>query len=417
MATKSKVTTKAKRKPAKRKTPKKAAPRTRGVQPLDCRLDSLPPEAAEVANRIESGGGLVIGSYCEPLGRNPLLLAALPIDSIEPTPFQRDLSDAHHKKLSGVIDRTGLFLDPVIAITAPKEGFWTPNGRHRLEAMRRLGAKAIIALVVPKREIAWQILALNTEKAHNLRERSLEVIRIYRGLIEEDASRPEKDFAFYLEEAALVTLGVCYERKGNFAGGAYHSILRRLSEFSDEPLRKSLTTHERHAKTLFDLDTRDRGSGRETQGARAGEPVPARVRRRTHQSVALDQGRAATVRRGAGDDVRARGPLQCGQDQTAGSCALGRCAGRGMRAGVRVATKKDPKRKQTVPEAAVRRGVSPGELRKLVRGQWSSSFPSPLGLFLCLFCGDSGTAMFTDPGRSRSGTDSAADPQAPAARG
>ncbi len=123
----------------------------------------------------------VIGSYCEPLGRNPLLLAALPIDQVEPTPFQRDLSDAHHKKLSGVIDRTGLFLDPVIAITAPKEGFWTPNGRHRLEAMRRLGAKSIIALVVPKREIAWQILALNTEKAHNLRERSLEVIRIYKG--------------------------------------------------------------------------------------------------------------------------------------------------------------------------------------------------------------------------------------------
>jgi ParB family transcriptional regulator, chromosome partitioning protein len=254
MATKAKSAAKSKRAPARRKTPKKAAPRTRGVQPLDCRLDTLPPEAAEVAARIEASGGLVIGSYFEPLGRNPLLLAALPIDSVEPTPFQRDLSDAHHKKLSGVIDRTGLFLDPVIAITAPADGFWTPNGRHRLEAMRRLGAKSIIALVVPKREIAWQILALNTEKAHNLRERSLEVIRIYRGLIDEDGARPEKDFAFYLEEAALVTLGVCYEQKGNFAGGAYHPILRRLSEFSSESLRKALATHERHAKTLFDLD-------------------------------------------------------------------------------------------------------------------------------------------------------------------
>ena len=169
-----------------------------------------------MAARIEREGGLVIGSYCEPLGRNPLLLAALPIDRVEPTPFQRDLSDAHHKKLSGVIDRTGLFLDPVIAITAPKEGFWTPNGRHRLEAMRRLGAKSIIALVVPKREIAWQILALNTEKAHNLRERSLEVIRIYKGLIEEDARRPESDFAFYLEEAALVTLGPVLRAQGQF---------------------------------------------------------------------------------------------------------------------------------------------------------------------------------------------------------
>ena len=243
-----------KRAPVRRKTPKKAAPRTRGIQPLECRIETMPAAAAEVAERVVADGGHVIGCYVEPLGGNPLLLAALPIDRVEPTPFQRDLSDAHYKKLSGVIDKTGLFLDPIIAITAPGEGFWTPNGRHRLEAMRRLGAKTIIALLVPKREIAWQILALNTEKAHNLREKSLEVIRIYKGLIEEDASRPEKQFAFYLEEAALVTLGLCYERKGNFAGGAYHPILRRLQEFSDEPIRKALVKHEKRAEQLFDLD-------------------------------------------------------------------------------------------------------------------------------------------------------------------
>jgi ParB family chromosome partitioning protein len=251
-----KSTTKRKRAPARRKTPKKAAPRTRGIQPSECRIETMPGPAAEVAARVEAEGGHVIGCYIEPLGGNPLLLAALPIERVEPTPFQRDLSDAHYKKLSGVIDRTGLFLDPVIAITAPKEGFWTPNGRHRLEAMRRLGAKTIIALVVPKREIAWQILALNTEKAHNLREKSLEVIRIYKGLIDEDATRPENSFAFYLEEAALVTLGLCYERKGNFAGGAYHPILRRLEEFSTDSLRKSLTVHEKRAEQVFDLDKR-----------------------------------------------------------------------------------------------------------------------------------------------------------------
>jgi ParB family chromosome partitioning protein len=55
--------------------------------------------------------------------------------------------------------------------------------------MRRLGAKSISALVVADREVAWEILALNTEKAHNLKERALEVIRIYRGLVDEDASR------------------------------------------------------------------------------------------------------------------------------------------------------------------------------------------------------------------------------------
>jgi ParB family transcriptional regulator, chromosome partitioning protein len=244
-----------KRSPAKR-TPRKAKAGTRGLLPPECRLDSLPADAQEARDRIESEGGLVIGAYNDPLGKHALLLAVLPIARIEPTPFQRDLSQAHHRKLADVLHRTGMFLDPVIAVAAPGEGFWTPNGRHRLEAMRRLGARSITALVVPKRDIAWQILALNTEKAHNLRERSLEVIRIYRGLMDEDARRPESAFAFYLEEASFVTLGVCYEKNGKFPGGAYNPIVRRLSKFSDESLSKAIREHERQADMLMDLDAR-----------------------------------------------------------------------------------------------------------------------------------------------------------------
>lgn len=255
MAAKPRARSALKRAPAKR-SPRKAAAGSRGLVPEECRLESLSGEAEEVRARIEKEGGLVLGAYHDPLGNNPLLMAILPIDRVEPTPFQRDLSQTHHRKLAGVIHRTGLFLDPVIAVTAPGKGFWTPNGRHRLEAMRRLGAKSITALVVPKREIAWQILALNTEKAHNLRERALEVIRIYRGLIDEDAKRRESEFAFYLEEASLVTLGVCYERNGKFAGGAYNPIVRRLERFSDEPLSKAIREHERHAESLLDLDSR-----------------------------------------------------------------------------------------------------------------------------------------------------------------
>src|SRR6202022_4165215 len=179
-----------------------------------------------------------------------------PSTRIEPTPFQRDLSDTHHKRLADVIAKTGRYLDPVIAVVAPSQGFWTPNGRHRLAAMRRLGARSIAALIVVDREVAWQILALNTEKAHNLKERSLEVFRIYRGLVEEDAARPESEFAFYLEEAALVTLGVCYEQAPRFGGGVYHSILRRLENFSDDPLRASLKVHQNHAATVLDLEER-----------------------------------------------------------------------------------------------------------------------------------------------------------------
>jgi ParB family chromosome partitioning protein len=210
--------------------------------------------AAEVTEAIEKAGGCVVGSYKEPLGGHPVFISILPIDAVEPTPFQRDLSDAHHKRLADVINKTGRFLDPIIAVVAPRGGFWTPNGRHRLEAMRRLGAKSIAALVVADRELAWQILALNTEKAHNLRERALEVIRIYRGLVDEDASRSESQFAFYLDEAALVTLGICYERVPRFGGGVYHPMLRRLETFTDEPLRSAIKDHEKRAGIVLDLE-------------------------------------------------------------------------------------------------------------------------------------------------------------------
>jgi ParB family transcriptional regulator, chromosome partitioning protein len=242
-----------KRAPAKRR-PRKAKAGTRGLLPAEARLDALSGEARVAAERIESVGGQLLGSYHDPLGRQPVLLAVLPIDSVEPTPFQRDLSQVHHRKLADVLDRTGMFLDPIIAVTAPDKGFWTPNGMHRLMAMRRLGARAITALVIPKREIAWQILALNTEKAHNLREKALEVIRIYRGLLEEDSSRSESGFAFYLEEASLVTMGICYEKNGKFAGGAYNPIVRRLTGFSEESIGKAIRAHEKRASMVMDLD-------------------------------------------------------------------------------------------------------------------------------------------------------------------
>ena len=234
-----------------KRRPRKQKAGSRGFSPAECKLENVP---SEISKRIEDEGGFVVGAYGDPLGKNPLVLAVLPIDKIEPTPFQRDLSQVHHRKLADVIDRTGYFLDPVIAVTAPDKGFWTPNGRHRLDAMRRLGAKAITALVVPKRELAWQILALNTEKAHNLKDKSLEVIRIFRNLMEESPGKTEQDFSYYLEEASFVTMGLCYEENPRFSGAVYNSFVRRLTEFSDSSLEKSLRHHEKIAQMILALD-------------------------------------------------------------------------------------------------------------------------------------------------------------------
>jgi len=263
MAAKKKAAAKS-RAPAK-KTPRKQKADSAGLDPTSCVVDEGDATLSPLEKIVESEGGVVVGRYKDPLGGHAMLMTILPVGKIEPTPFQRDLSDTHHKRLADVIQKTGRFLDPVIAVTAPKHagkknsdpdgpGFWTPNGRHRLEAMRRLGAKAITALVVPTREVAWQILALNTEKAHNLKERALEVIRIYRGLLEEDDSLGEKGFSFYLEDPALVTLGVCYEKNGRFAGGAYHPVLKRVEEFTEDPISKAIKHHEKLADLTLEVE-------------------------------------------------------------------------------------------------------------------------------------------------------------------
>lgn len=215
-----------------------------------------PPAAvSELIDVIGERDGHVLSSYREPYAGNWLVLASVPIDNIEPTPFQRELSDAHAKRLAAVIPKVGRFLDPLIAVSA-EDKFWTPNGMHRLEAMRRIGAKSVVALIVPEPEIAYRILALNTEKAHNLKDKSLEVVRMADALAdnEETAGEPESTWEFEFEEAGLLTIGRCYQSKARFSGGAYMPVVRRVDQFVDDPLTEANDMRRERATKLLALD-------------------------------------------------------------------------------------------------------------------------------------------------------------------
>jgi ParB family chromosome partitioning protein len=212
-----------------------------------------PTSVATLGRTIEDDGGSVLATYRDPLGGHWQLLAALPIDRVEPTPFQRDLSEAHVGRVANAIDKLDRYLDPVIAVPAGEGKYWSPNGYHRLGAMRELGAKSIVALVVPEPEVAHRILLLNTEKAHNLRERALEVARLAEALAALD-DRPEREFSMEFEEAALVTLGLCYQQNGRFSGGAYHPILKRCDKFLGSKLPTALETRRLRAEKLLELN-------------------------------------------------------------------------------------------------------------------------------------------------------------------
>lgn len=206
-----------------------------------------------LTEKIRSDGGSVIGVYREPFGSTPALFAALPIDRVEPTPYQRDPSDPHVKRLMNVVETLGRFLDPIIAVPH-RDGYVTPNGNHRLQAMRKLGARAVIALVVPDPEVAFKILALNTEKAHNLKEKSLETIRMLRALAEEQPSRAEREFAFEFEQPSYLTLGAAYEQRPRLSGGAYQSVLRRIDDFIDDKVARALKERSRRGDLILAVD-------------------------------------------------------------------------------------------------------------------------------------------------------------------
>lgn len=207
-----------------------------------------PPMAVlELAEQVQADGGTALAVYREPLGNAWQIFALLPLEQVRPTPYQRDLSPTHAKRLREIIKKLDRFIDPVVVVRHGPGEYWTPNGNHRRDALQKLKAKHIPVILIPEPEVAFQILALNTEKAHNLKEKSLEVIRMFRGLMQEGRRKTEEDFAFQFEEAHLITLGLLYEKHPRFSGSVHAPILRRVDKFLKLNFPRAYEERERRA--------------------------------------------------------------------------------------------------------------------------------------------------------------------------
>ena len=256
MAARKSKTTATPKKARKKSSRGKLAPRatSRGLDASEVAIPFDAVEIAAVVALVREVGGAVLGAYREPLGGRPLVLASLPLNMLQPTPFQRDLSPTHAKRLAQKIDETAAFLDPLIVVRGDDGRLWTPNGRHRLAAGKVLGLKQITALISPDETLAYRILALNTEKAHNLRDRSMEVIRMARSLAKRHPSAKESDYRAEFEAPELLTLGIVYEKASRFAGGAYSSFLKKVDRFGERTLSVALREREGHASRLLAID-------------------------------------------------------------------------------------------------------------------------------------------------------------------
>jgi ParB family chromosome partitioning protein len=230
-------------------------PSTSGPAPFARYPDEEPPAAVrELATQVARDGGHALAAYREPVSGHWQIFALLPIEAVEPTPYQRDLSPAHAKRLTEVVRKVGRFVDPIVVVSPRPGVYWTPNGHHRRTALEKLKAKLVPVILVPEAEVAYQILALNTEKAHNLKEKSLEVIRMYRALAAEAPRSGEEDWAFQFEAAHYATLGLVYEENRRFAGGAFAPILKRVDRFLKGRLPAALEEREQRAARVRAAD-------------------------------------------------------------------------------------------------------------------------------------------------------------------
>ena len=216
--------------------------------------EESPKPAAALAEQVERDGGRALALYREPVGQHWQIFCLLPATLVEATPYQRDLSPTHVKRLQECVKKINRFVDPIVAMSPGPGVYWTPNGNHRRTVLEKLKAKMVPAILVPEPEVAYQILALNTEKAHNLKEKSLEVIRMYKGLVKEEPSSGEEDYAFQFEAPHFVTLGLLYEQNKRFSGGAFAPILRRVDKFLKGHFPRTLTEREERAALVAEAD-------------------------------------------------------------------------------------------------------------------------------------------------------------------
>ena len=232
---------------------KKQAAASIGLSPAETRTGTGAADA--LAPLVERDGGAVLGAYRDPFGGKPVLIVSLPIDRVEPTPFQRDPSDAHVKRLMTVIETLGRFLDPLIVVRqrrplldaerqSPAAGDAPPRRAKRSSRCSSRRRRS------PTR--SWR----STPRRRTTCARSRSRRSAWRARSPGRAREPEEAFAFEFEEPSFLTLGAAYESRPRLSGAVYHSVLRRIDEFLDKPLAKAVAERERRARLVLAIDDR-----------------------------------------------------------------------------------------------------------------------------------------------------------------
>ena len=95
-------------------------------------LEREPSRSARaLAEQVERDGGRVLAVYQEPVGEHWQIFCLLPRTKVEASPYQRDVSPTHVKRLTEAVKRLDRFVDPIVAIS-PRPGVGSGTSSKRM---------------------------------------------------------------------------------------------------------------------------------------------------------------------------------------------------------------------------------------------------------------------------------------------
>ncbi len=193
-----------------------------------------------------------LASFEDPVKKQPLKLVMFNLEEVKRPPFQRDISESLKKHLEMAIEKLG-FLTPIVVVE--KDGnYYVVDGQHRLEAMKELGAREILAILADE-SLYHHILEFNTEKPPNVKEKSKQAYRLYNELYNQDPELIESELFTYFKDPVYITFGfVLEEIEARFPASFYESFVSKIDEFLDAPLKDAIEERRKRAQALYELN-------------------------------------------------------------------------------------------------------------------------------------------------------------------
>jgi ParB family chromosome partitioning protein len=189
--------------------------------------------------------------YTDPVSKKERVIKLVDINLIEPSPLQREISEKHVENLAKSIAKLG-FLDPLIGYEANGK-YWIVNGQHRLMALRHLGAQGQIPVLIIGVEDAKYILDMNIEKAPNIKDKSIEALKVYKEFIKTVPHETEFVVAESVGEICLVTFGLCYAMDNRFPASSFFNLIKKIDLPENIPLSDGLELRQQRANKLMEL--------------------------------------------------------------------------------------------------------------------------------------------------------------------